>query len=357
MAGEITDSVPGSIREMSQALAEYRQLGKSGLRISVPILGGMAFGDKAWNSWVITEDEALPILKGAWDLGINTIDTANMYSNGDSERIIRVFMEKYDIPRENLVIMTKAYFVAASDPSLNSSRIQGALLKTRDYVNQGGLSRTALFNQVEASLARLGTSYIDVLQIHYFDATTPIEETMKALHDLVQSGKVRYLGASNLKTWQLAEMNRVAEVHGWTQFVSIQLEYSLLYRTEELEMISYCNYKGIAVLAYGPLMTGYLARPLGTEGVRSTIAKGGPFEKKRRESDNEIIRRVEELAQKRSWTMSQVALSWVSAKVTSPIVGVNKLERLEESITTAKTLSADEMKYLEELYEFQRPRF
>ena len=139
---------------------------------------------------------------------------------------------QYNIPRENLVIMTKAYFVAASDPSLNSSRIQGALLKTRDYVNQGGLSRTALFNQVEASLARLGTSYIDVLQIHYFDATTPIEETMKALHDLVQSGKVRYLGASNLKTWQLAEMNRVAEMHGWTQFVSIQLEYSLLYRTE-----------------------------------------------------------------------------------------------------------------------------
>ena len=190
--------------------------------------------------------QALPVLKAAWDLGINTIDTANMYSNGESESIIGTFMSKvympslqnislshnvryrqYNIPRENLVIMTKAYFLVSPDPSINSARAQGALMKQRDYVNHGGLSRAALFNQVETSLKRLGTSYIDVLQIHFFDATTPIEETMKALHDLVQSGKVRYLGASNLRTWQLAEMNRVAEVNGWTQFVSIQIEYSL----------------------------------------------------------------------------------------------------------------------------------
>lgn len=177
-----------------------------------------------------------------------------MYSNGESENIIRAFIQKvrilplpprfveitkkstlqYNIPRDNLVIMTKTYFIVPQDPAVSSGRFHGSLINTRDYVNHGGLSRTALLNQVEASLRRLGTSYIDVLQIHCFDPTTPVEETMKALHDLLQSGKVRYLGACNLRTWQLAEMNRVAEVNGWTQFVSSQVEYSLLYRNEVL---------------------------------------------------------------------------------------------------------------------------
>ncbi|KAI1787194.1 Aldo/keto reductase [Ganoderma leucocontextum] len=316
----------------TQTMAEYRQLGKSGLRVSVPIFGAMSFGDRRWNSWVIEEEQALPVLKAAYDRGINTIDTANMYSNGESEKIIRTFMEKYTIPRENLVIMTKAFFLVSPDPNVNTARAQWTLTNTRDHVNHSGLSRTALFHQVDASLARLGTSYID-------------------------SGKVRYLGASNLKAWQLAEMNRVAELNGWTQFVGVQVEYSMLYRNPELELIPYCEYKGIGVIVYSALLMGHLARPLGGETERSKATIGSPFEKKLRDSDSKIVQRVEELAKKKSWSMSHVALAWVASKVTSPIVGLSKVERLEESITTGKILSDEDTKYLEELYEVQRPRF
>ncbi|KAI0666408.1 NADP-dependent oxidoreductase domain-containing protein [Trametes maxima] len=334
---------------MSQnATAEYRQLGKSGLRVSVPIFGGMTVGNPKWSPWVLGEDKALPLLKAAWDLGINTIDTANTYSNGDAEKVVASFIEKYSIPRENLVIMTKAFFLVSPDPS-TLTMLNPGLGNTRDFVNQGGLSRTALFNQVDASLKRLNTSYIDVLQIHTFDPTTPLEETMKALHDLVQSGKVRYLGASNLRAWQFAELQRVAEVNHWTPFVSVQIEYSLLYRVEELELVAYCKYKGVGVIAYSPLMDGHLARPLGSETERTKSIAGTPFEKQRRESDKKIIQRVEEVANKKGWKMSQVALAWISAKITAPIVGANTAARLEESITAGKTFTDDELKYLEEL--------
>ncbi|KAI1792210.1 Aldo/keto reductase [Ganoderma leucocontextum] len=342
-----------------QNQAEYRQLGKSGLRVSVPILGAMAFGNPQWHAWILDEEKALPILKEAWDHGINTIDTANMYSNGESEVIIRKFIKKYNIPREEIVIMTKAFFVVSHDPTvLTGGPATFGLINTRQYVNQGGLSRTALFNQVEASLKRLGTSYIDVLQIHFWDPMTPPEETMKALHDLVQSGKVRYLGASNLKTWQLAELTSIVERNGWTTFVSIQVEHSLLYRNEEVEMIPYCNYKGIGVIAYGPLLGGILARPLGAETtMRSESTKGTPFERKLRDSDKKILGRVEELAKKKGWAMSEVALAWVSAKITGPIVGANKIERIDGIVTTGKTLTEDEIKYLEEPYEIQPSRW
>ncbi|PIL27163.1 transporter [Ganoderma sinense ZZ0214-1] len=341
-----------------QTQAEYRQLGKSGLRVSVPILGAMGFGSPQWHNWILDEEKSLPILKAAWDRGINTIDTANMYSNGDSERVIRKFIETYNIPREEIIIMTKAFFVVSQDPTvLTGGPVTFGLMKARQYVNQGGLSRAALFNQVEASLARLGTSYVDVLQIHFWDPFTPPEETMKALHDLVQSGKVRYIGASNLKTWQLAEMMNIAERNGWTKFVSIQVEHSLLYRNEEMEMIPYCNYKGIGVITYGPLSGGVLARPLGAETTsRGEATKGTPFERRLRDSDKTILGRVEELANKKGWTMSEVALAWSSVKVTGPIVGANKLERVNSIVTTGKTLSEDEIKYLEEPYEVQPSR-
>ncbi|KAI0354041.1 Aldo/keto reductase [Trametes cingulata] len=331
------------------ATAEYRQLGKSGLRVSVPIFGGMSVGNPKWSPWVLGEDKALPLLKAAWDMGINTIDTANTYSNGDAEKIVATFIEK-------LVIMTKAFFLVSPDPS-TLTMLNPGLNNTRDFVNQGGLSRAALFNQVEASLKRLRTSYIDVLQVHTFDPTTPLEETMKALHDLVQSGKVRYLGACNMRGWQFAEMQRVAEVNGWTQFVSMQVEYSLLYRVDELELLAYCKHKGVGVIAYSPLMDGHLARPLGTETERSKVLAGTPFEKRRRESDKKIIQRVEELASKKGWSMSQVALAWVASKVTAPIVGANTPERLRESIVVGKALTGDDVQYLEEPYELQLPRF
>ncbi|OBZ74334.1 hypothetical protein A0H81_05761 [Grifola frondosa] len=266
---------------MAPPQAEYRQLGKSGLRVSVPILGGMSFGNSKWLDWVLEEDKALPILKAAWDAGVNTIDTANMYSNGESERIIGKFVKQYNIPRRNLVILTKGRFlVAEDDPSLVTSYFRPELAGTRDYVNQGGLSRTAIFNQVDASLARLEMDYIDLFQVHAFDPDTPFEETMKALHDLVVAGKVRYIGASNLRAWQFIEMNNVAARNGWTQFISMQVEHSLLYRPEELEMFAYCDFKGIGILAYSPLMNGHLARPLGANTTRVKFEGSTVFNKR-----------------------------------------------------------------------------
>ena len=210
---------------------EYRRLGKSGLRVSVPIVGAMSFGSSKWLPWVIDEDKALELLKAAWDRGVTTIDTANMYSNGESARVIGRFIKKYNIPRHRILILTKCYFVTHDNIGERTFG-RTELLDQRDYVNQAGLSRAAIFNQVNASLERLDTPYIDLLQIHRFDPETPIKETMQALHDLVISGKVRYIGASSMRAWQFAEMNAVAEKYGYTQFVSMQSEYSLLYRED-----------------------------------------------------------------------------------------------------------------------------
>ncbi|EIM81808.1 Aldo/keto reductase [Stereum hirsutum FP-91666 SS1] len=330
------------------AQAEYRQLGKSGLRVSVPILGGMTIGDQQWLPWLLPEDKALNLLKTAWDQGINTFDTANMYSNGESERIIAKFIKQNEIPRRNLVIMTKIRFPVSEDDQVVTSFAGPKYYHSRDYVNQGGLSRVAIFNQVDASLARLQTEYIDLLQIHAFDPETPVEETMKALHDIVMSGKARYIGASNLRAWQFIEMNNVAQQNCWTQFVSVQVEHSLLYRPYELEMFAYCDYKGIGILSYSPLMDGHLARPVGVTTDRSKIYEGHLLEKKRRESDNQIIKRVEELASKHSWKMSQVALAWSLTKVSSPIVGANTSERVKEAVLAGRRLSLEDVEYLEE---------
>ncbi|TDL19656.1 Aldo keto reductase [Rickenella mellea] len=338
---------------MSNPAVEYRRLGKSGLRVSVPILGGMSFGNHGWGVCISYSSDALLLLKAAWDRGVTTIDTANVYSNGDSERIIGKFIKQYNIPRGKLVILTKCYHIVSEDPKQQTA-LQVGLGDTRDYVNQGGLSRAAIFNAVNASLERLGTDYIDLLQIHRFDPNTPPAEIMKALHDLVQSGKVRYIGASSMRTWQFAELNHIAEINGWTKFISMQNEYSLLYREAEREMNAYCNYHGIGLIPYGPLHSGDLARPLGTTTVRSEHAnaalKGTPYEKKLSETDEQIITRTIELSKKRGWAISQVALAWVCMKVTSPIVGVDSVERLDQAIITGKTLTEDEIKYLEEPY-------
>ena len=217
--------------EPQPKMAAYRRLGQSGLRISVPILGGGSFGSSKWFNFIVEAEKGYEILKAAWDRGITTIDTANSYSNGESERIIGQFLKEYNIPRHRVVILTKCHGLVHEDKGTKGF-MSPKIKETRDYVNQSGLSRAAIFNQVEASLARLQTAYIDMLQIHRFDPDTPIEETMKALHDLVQSGKVRYLGASSMRTWQFADMNAVAERNGWTPFISMQSEYSLLYRED-----------------------------------------------------------------------------------------------------------------------------
>ncbi|RDB16551.1 Aldo-keto reductase dtxS3 [Hypsizygus marmoreus] len=328
---------------------EYRQLGKSGLKVSVPILAAMSFGSSEWAEWVLNEEQSIEVIQAAWDLGINTIDTANVYSNGESERLIGKWIEEYKIARERIVIATKCFALVGEKPSLPTHFFPD-LVKQRDYVNQSGLSRAAIFNAVHASLARLKVTYIDLLQIHRFDPDTPLEETMKALHDLVESGKVRYIGACSMRAWQLALMNELAERKGWTKFVSMQSEYSLLYREEEREMYAYCKYHGIGVIPWSPLTGGLLARPLHAETTRSRQAKGTQFETKLSAADEQIINRVEEIAKKRELKMAQVATAWVASKIDSPIVGANSAQRLSESITTDIKLSMAEIAYLEEPY-------
>ncbi|KAI5892497.1 Aldo/keto reductase [Schizophyllum commune H4-8] len=345
---------------MSSPTATYVQLGRSGLRISVPILGAMSYGNPNWGAtdestkWVLGDEQALPILKAAWDRGVNTIDTANMYSNGDSERVVAKFIEKYQIPREEIIIATKCWGLVGKGPDHDvMTWAQFPTINERkEYINQSGLSRAAIFHAVEGSLARLNTSYIDLLQIHRFDFNTPPEETMKALHDLVESGKVRYIGASSMRAWQFALLNEVAEKHNWTKFVSMQNEYSLLYREEEREMLAYCKYHGIGVIPWSPLAGGLLARPRDSDSANTPRAKlfSSLGLSKADEVDAEIIKRVEEVAKKRGWTMSQVALAWAQRAVTSPIVGFNSVKRVDQAIVDGE-LTDEEAKYLEEPYQ------
>jgi aryl-alcohol dehydrogenase-like predicted oxidoreductase len=327
--------------------AEYRQLGKCGLRISVPIFGAMSFGDPDWNSWVLDEEKALPLLKDAFDKGLNTWDTANIYSNGKSEEIIGKAIKKYDIPRHKLVIMTKCFcyigeeYSYANDPEMPSSK---------DYVNHGGLSRQAIFWSVEDSLRRLDTSYIDLFQIHRFDQTVPIEETMEALHDLVKMGKVRYIGASSMWAHELAMMQHCAEKHGWTKFVSMQNHYNLLYREEEREMNKYCNATGVGLVPWAPLCRGVLARPPSSE--KTQRSKKDDMSTGDSEVDRQIVKRVQELAEKKGWKMSHVALAWIQKRCSSPIIGFSSVARIDEALDArGKELTAEEEKYLEELYE------
>ncbi|KAK4225117.1 hypothetical protein QBC38DRAFT_531307 [Podospora fimiseda] len=333
---------------------QYRRLGQSGLKVSVPIFGCMSFGDPNSLDWAIGEEEALPLLKAAYDRGLNTWDTANMYSNGASEVIVGKALKKYNIPREKVVILTKCFWAVGEEPELRGYFFAKQMGKSKDYVNQAGLSRTAIFNQVEASLKRLGTDYIDLLQIHRFDLETPIEETMKALHDLVQAGKVRYIGASSMWATQFARMQFVAEKNGWTKFVSMQNHYNLLYREEEREMNRFCNDTGVGIIPWAPLCRGHLARrpEVFGETARSKGEKESqPGHHGTVEPDLTIIKRVIEIADKREWAISHVALAWINKRVTSPIIGFSSLKRIEEAVAVGeKVLTEEEEKYLEELY-------
>ncbi|RDW71852.1 hypothetical protein BP5796_07886 [Coleophoma crateriformis] len=349
MAASPTPEMPASLKASVEASkAEYVQLGKSGLRVSVPIFGAMSIGHPAWAPWVLDEEKSLPLLKAAYDRGLNTWDTANVYSNGESEKIIGKAIKKYDIPRHKVVILTKCFSAVGEEPGLRSIFYPKELNISKDYVNQKGLSRQAIFAQVEASLARLDTPYIDLLQIHRFDKTVPIEETMEALHDLVRSGKVRYIGASSMWAVEFAQMQFVAEKHGWTKFISMQNHYNLLYREEEREMNRFCDMTGVGLIPWAPLCRGHLARPLEKFG---TTTRSKP-EQELSEIDNKTIGRVQELAEKKGWKMSQVALAWINKRISSPIIGFSSVDRIDEAIDVrGKTLTEDEEKYLEELYE------
>jgi len=278
-----------------------------------------------------------------------------MYSNGVSETIIGKALTKYAIPRHKLVIMTKCFQAVGEEPETTPWMFRDAIESSKDYQNQYGLSRAAIFNQVDASLARLGTDYIDLLQIHRFDRFTPIEETMGALHDLVRSGKVRYIGASSMWATQFARMQHVAEVRGWTRFVSMQNCYSLLYREEEREMNRFCNETGVGLIPWGPLAAGALARPL--EEYGST--KRSKMQKERQpgalgtvEPDVSIIKRCQEIADKKGWPLSVVAMVWINKRCASPIVGFSSEKRVDEALEArGKVLTEEEEKYIEELYQ------
>ncbi|KAI6353147.1 hypothetical protein MCOR25_009160 [Pyricularia grisea] len=348
-------SIPKALQEsVDNSKCEYRTLGKSGLTISVPIFGCMSFGDKRTLPWCIGEDEALPLLKAAYDRGLNTWDTANVYSNGVSEEIVGKALKKYNIPREKVVIMTKCRWAVGEQPEVRPFFMPDAIAASKDYVNQFGLSRAAIFNQVEASLRRLDTNYIDLLQIHRWDPKTPIEETMKALNDLVESGKVRYIGASSMWATQFARMQFCAERNGWAKFVSMQNHYNLLYREEEREMNRFCDDTGVGLIPWAPLCRGHLARPPSEFGSteRSKMEKDQDQNHTGTvEPDLTIIKRVMQTAEKRGWKMSQVALAWINAKVASPIIGFSSVERMDEAIgARGKVLTEEETKYLEELY-------
>ncbi|KFY43185.1 hypothetical protein V494_02077 [Pseudogymnoascus sp. VKM F-4513 (FW-928)] len=336
----------GVAKSLEETKVDYKLVGNSGLRVSVPIIGCMSIGNPEWANWVAGPEKALPLLKAAYDRGINTWDTANIYSNGDSERVIAQAIKKYEIPRHKLVLMTKAYS-CVGEQQFHAYPIIEDLKRTKDYVNQFGLSRTAIFTALNESLKRLETDYIDFFWIHRFDEDTPIEETMRALHDLVTAGKIRYIGASSMWTYQFASMQFCAEKNGWTKFVAMQNRYNLLYREEEREMIKFCKQTNVAVIPWGPLAEGQLARPLQVRGT-TTRSEGSP---PLRKESTEIINRVEELAKKKGWTMAQVTLAWTLKRVTAPIIGFSSVERIEDALSArGKELTAEEEKYLEESY-------
>ncbi|KAL9597173.1 MAG: hypothetical protein Q9219_005339 [cf. Caloplaca sp. 3 TL-2023] len=344
--------VPASLQNSLNATkVEYVQLGSSGLRVSSPILGTMGIGSKEWQHWAVEEDEGLEILKMAWDRGVSTWDTANVYSCGINEEIVGKAIEKFQIPRHKLTILAKCFGTVPEEPGIFNWAFEAQLAKSKDYVNQGGLSRTAIFKAVDASLKRLGTDYVDLLQIHRYDPLVPSEETMKALHDLVQAGKVHYIGASSMWTYQFARLQFVAEKNGWTKFVSMQNFYNLCYREEEREMNKFCNETGVGLIPWGPMFSGLLAKPFGVESARSqiSIAMGGGVT----EADKLINQRVQEMAEKKDWKMSQVALAWIRSKNCIPIVGLTStsIQRLDEACAVRDMrLTEDEMKYLEEPY-------
>ena len=316
---------------------KYVKLGRTGLTVSKICLGCMSYGDPARGThpWSLDEDASRPFFVRALELGINFYDTANVYSLGSSEEILGRALAELTT-RDEVVIATK---------------VNGRM---REGANGAGLSRKAIMSEIDASLRRLGTDYVDLYQIHRWDHRTPIEETVEALHDVVKAGKARYVGASSMFAWQLAKALFTADLHGWTRFVSMQDHYNLLQREEEREMLPLCEDQGIAVLPWSPLARGKLTRDWDEATTRSETDAFGQHLYDTSASDRVIAKRVAELAEERGVPRAQVALAWLCAKpaVTSPIVGATKLEHLDDAAASVElTLTADEVARLEEPYE------
>jgi aryl-alcohol dehydrogenase-like predicted oxidoreductase len=296
---------------------KYVNLGHTGTKVSKICLGCMTFGvpDRGDHPWTLPEDQSRPLIKQALEMGINFFDTANGYSDGTSEEFLGRAIKDF-ARRDEVVIATKVYFPMSRDP------------------NGGGLSRKAIFTAIDASLRRLGTDHVDLYQIHRWDYTTPIEETLEVLHDVVKAGKARYLGASSMHAWQFSKALHVATQHGWTPFVTMQDHYNLLYREEEREMMPLCADAKIGVLPWSPLARGRLTRTWDNETARTrTDTYGNSLYASSVDSDRRIVEQVAAVAAARGVPKAQVALAWVAQKpvVTSPIVGASKPQHLNDA--------------------------
>lgn len=317
---------------------QYVNLGRSGLKVSRICLGMMTYGSSQWRQWVLDEPEARPFIQRALEMGINFFDTADMYSRGASEEILGRAIKDFT-RREEVVIATKVFFPMGEGP------------------NQRGLSRLHIMHAIDASLRRLGTDYVDLYQIHRWDPETPIEETLEALHDVVKSGKARYIGASSMYAWQFARSLYLADLHGWTRFISMQNHYNLVYREEEREMIPLCRAEGIGVIPWSPLARGFLAGNRSPEEWGSTIrAKTDDFAHSLyyNPSDFEVVKRVVDLAGRLGVKPAQIALAWLLHKpgVTAPIIGASKMHHLEEAAAALDIRLTDEdIHFLEEPYQ------
>ncbi|KAI0823784.1 aryl-alcohol dehydrogenase [Trametes gibbosa] len=334
---------------MTSEKMPYVRLGNSGLKVSKIILGTMQYGHTGWNEWVLGEEEALEHIKFAYENGIQTFDTANVYSNGMSEVILGNVIKKLNLPREELL-----HGAVAPEFGMNLFR-SGVKPDDVGLVNQYGQSRKHIFASVKASLKRLQLDYIDLLQCHRFDYNTPIEETMQALHDVVKLGYVRYIGMSSCWAYQFHAMQNYAITHNLTPFISMQNHYSLVYREEEREMFPTLKLFGVGSIPWSPLARGVLARPLSavkdTKRGASDMLVGGYI--KPGSGTPEILTRVEELAKKKGVTMAQIAIAWILAKdgVTAPIVGTTSLDNLKDIIAGVHVkLTDEEIKHLEEPY-------
>jgi aryl-alcohol dehydrogenase-like predicted oxidoreductase len=315
---------------------DYARLGKSGLQVSRICFGTMSFGKKTdTRPWVLDAEKARPMFRRAWEKGINFYDTANIYAEGTSEEITGALLKELSPNRDEYVLATKCFRPMRPTP------------------NSGGLSRKAIFSELDNSLRRLKADWVDLYQIHRFDPDTPAEETMEALHDVVKAGKARYIGASSMWAWQFQKYQHAADRHGWTRFVSMQNQLSLVYREEEREMMPLCRADGVGVIPWSPLGGGKVARPWGGKTQRSTTDR---WNKTMYESDRDrpIVEAVEMVANAKGVAMAQVAMAWVlqAPGVTAPIVGVSRIEHVDDAVAALEfKLTADDVRVLEAPYQ------
>lgn len=316
---------------------EYVNLGKTGLKVSRICLGMMSYGNPEWRNWVLDEATARPFIQRAVELGINFFDTADMYSLGVSEEITGKLLKEFS-SRQEIVLATKLFFPIDKGP------------------NGGGLSRKHIMEGIDNSLRRLGTEYVDLYQIHRWDYTTPIEETMEALHDVVKAGKALYIGASSMYAWQFAKAQHTADLHGWTRFSAMQNHMNAVYREEEREMLPLCRDQGVGIIPWSPLARGFLAgNRKREEGDPTARAKSDEYAKNMyyQPEDYEVVDAVVRIAEEKGFSAAQIALAWLLHKpgITAPIIGATKMYQLEEAVAAVDiSLSTEEIERIEAPY-------